>query len=142
VARAAESMGRPVDILINCAGGSLTPRPFLESDWDEVQQALDMHLKGAWNCCKAVAPGMVQRKSGCVVNVGSIVTWQTPPAQWSAFGMAKAALKALTRSLAHHRDGIDAGDSGAAAQAAGDADTAAQVGGARGHRADGGFFMQ
>jgi 3-oxoacyl-[acyl-carrier protein] reductase len=100
VARAAESLGRPVDILINCAGGNLTPRPFLESNWDEVQQALDMHLKGAWNCCKAVVPGMVQRKSGCVVNVGSILTWQTPPAQWSAFGIAKAALKALTRSLA------------------------------------------
>ena len=99
VARAVESMGRPVDILINCAGAPVSPRPFLDAGWDEIQQALDVHLRGAWNCCKAVAPGMVQRKWGSIVNVGSIVTW-TPLAQWSAYGIAKAALKSLTRSLA------------------------------------------
>jgi 3-oxoacyl-[acyl-carrier protein] reductase len=43
---------------------------------------------------------MVERKYGCIVNVGSIMTWQAPLAQWSAFTVAKAALKALTRSLA------------------------------------------
>jgi 3-oxoacyl-[acyl-carrier protein] reductase len=100
VARAAASLGRPVDILINCAGGTVSPRPFLESDWDEVQRALDVHLKGAWNCCKAVAPGMVQRRAGCIINLGSIITWNTPLPQWGSYSVAKAALKALTRSLA------------------------------------------
>jgi 3-oxoacyl-[acyl-carrier protein] reductase len=104
VARAAEmgreAFGRAVDVLINCAGGAVTPRPFLETGWDDVQKVLDVHLRGAYNCCQAVVPGMVQQKSGRIVNIGSILTWSVPPAQWSAFVMAKAALKALTRSLA------------------------------------------
>jgi 3-oxoacyl-[acyl-carrier protein] reductase len=100
VARAADSLGRPVDILINCAGSAPAQRAFLESGWNEVQQAFDIHVKGAWNCSKAVAPGMVQRKSGCIVNIGSIITWMVPLPQWSAYVMAKAALKAFTRSMA------------------------------------------
>jgi 3-oxoacyl-[acyl-carrier protein] reductase len=101
VARAAEALGRPVNILINCAGGvAASQRPILDADWSEVQQAIDLHVKGAWNCCKAMVPGMAQRKSGCVVNVGSTITWLVPLAQWSAYSMAKSALKALTRSLA------------------------------------------
>ena len=63
VARAAEmgreAFGRSVDILVNCAGGAVTPRPFLETGWDDVQQVLDVHLRGAYNCCQAVVPGMV-----------------------------------------------------------------------------------
>jgi 3-oxoacyl-[acyl-carrier protein] reductase len=43
---------------------------------------------------------MIQQKSGRIVNIGSILTWSVPPAQWSAFVVAKTALKALTRSLA------------------------------------------
>jgi 3-oxoacyl-[acyl-carrier protein] reductase len=97
---AQEAFGRPVDILINCAGGAVPPRPFLDTNWDELQAALDVHVKGAYNCCKAVVPGMAAQKSGRIVNIGSILTWNVPPSQWTAFVMAKAALKAFTRSLA------------------------------------------
>jgi 3-oxoacyl-[acyl-carrier protein] reductase len=97
---AREAFGRPVDLLINCAGGAVAPRPFLEMGWESVQQVFDLHVKGAFNCCQAVVPGMIAQKSGRIVNIGSILTWNVPPAQWTAFVMAKAALKALTRSLA------------------------------------------
>jgi 3-oxoacyl-[acyl-carrier protein] reductase len=97
---AREAFNRPIDILINCAGGAVPPRPFLETSWDEIQQALDLHVKGAYNCIRAVVPGMAAQKSGRIVNVGSILTWNVPPAQWTAFVMAKAALKAFTKSLA------------------------------------------
>jgi 3-oxoacyl-[acyl-carrier protein] reductase len=97
---ASEHFGRCVDVLINCAGGTLAPRPFLETEWSDVQQTLDTHLKGAFHCTKAMVPGMLQQKSGRIVNIGSIMAWNAPPAQWSAFLMAKAALKSFTRSLA------------------------------------------
>lgn len=97
---ARQAFGRPVDILINCAGGAVSPRPFLETGWDEIQRALDLHVKGAYNCARAVVPGMAALKSGRIVNIGSILTWNVPPTQWTAFVMAKAALKAFTKSLA------------------------------------------
>lgn len=100
VGLAGDAFGKPADILIHCAGGEVTLRPFLDTAWEDVQQMLDVQLKGAFNCAKAVAPGMVERQCGCIVNIGSIITWQAPPAQWSAYLMAKAALKAFTQALA------------------------------------------
>jgi 3-oxoacyl-[acyl-carrier protein] reductase len=104
VAGAAETarraFGRPVDLLVNNASTPNVPRSFLETEWNEVQALLDVQLRGAWNCCRAVLPGMLEQKSGRIVNVGSILTHNVPPAQWTAFVMAKAALKSLTRSLA------------------------------------------
>ncbi len=95
-----EAFGKPVEILLNCAGGAAATKPYLETSWEDVQEVLDVQLKGAFHCCKAVTPGMVQQKSGRIVNIGSILTWNAPPPQWSAFVMAKAALRAFTRSLA------------------------------------------
>jgi 3-oxoacyl-[acyl-carrier protein] reductase len=100
VGLARSAFGKPADILIHCAGGAVTLRPFLETRWEDVQQMLDVQLKGAFHCAQAVVPGMLERKSGCIVNIGSILTWQAPPAQWSAFLVAKAALKAFTQALA------------------------------------------
>ena len=104
VAEAAERVrrefGRPVDVLINNACPPAPPRPFLELKWDEVQALLDVQVRGAFLCCQAVLPGMLESKSGRIVNIGSVLTTGVPPAQWSAFVMAKSALRALTRSLA------------------------------------------
>jgi 3-oxoacyl-[acyl-carrier protein] reductase len=93
-------LGRTVDVLIHCAGGPATPRPVTELEWTDIQQALDMHVRGAFLCAQAVIPGMMQRKSGRIVNIGSMAAWGVPPVQWSAFAMAKAALRSLTKSLA------------------------------------------
>jgi 3-oxoacyl-[acyl-carrier protein] reductase len=100
IGRAADVFGRPVDILINCAGGSVAPRPFPETGWEDIQQALDLHLKGAYNCAKAAVPDMARQKSGCIVSIGSIAAWNVPPIHWTAYVIAKAALKAFTKSLA------------------------------------------
>ncbi len=104
VRRAVESaqahLGRTLDLLIHCAGGPATPRPVTEMEWSGFQQALDTHVRGAFHCARAVIPGMIQRKSGRIVNIGSMAAWGVPPVQWSAFAMAKAALRSLTKSLA------------------------------------------
>ncbi len=98
--KAQAEFGQPVDILINNAGSAFAPRPFLDTTWEQLQAQIDVHVRGAFNCCQAVIPGMVSQKSGRIVNIGSVLAWNAPPAQWTAFVTAKAALNALTRSLA------------------------------------------
>jgi 3-oxoacyl-[acyl-carrier protein] reductase len=90
----------PVDVLINSAGSFPEPRAFTESTWEEFQSILDAHVRGAFHCCQAVIPGMLQQKSGRIINMGSAFAHGTPPANWSGFLVAKSALQALTRSLA------------------------------------------
>ena len=65
-----EELG-PVDILVNNAGiGSGTPLLELEEEeWDRV---IDVHLKGCYLCCRAIAPGMVARKHGNIINLSSV----------------------------------------------------------------------
>jgi 3-oxoacyl-[acyl-carrier protein] reductase len=99
-ARIREEFGYPVDILVNCAGGRVEPRAFLESTWQDLQKQLDVHVRGAFHCCQAVIPGMLEQGSGRIVNIGSVLGWNVPPPNWTGFIMSKAALKSMTRSLA------------------------------------------
>jgi len=60
-----------IDILVNNAGINVV-KPFLamsEAEWDAV---MDTSLKGCFNCCQAVGKGMVERKSGSVINITSV----------------------------------------------------------------------
>ncbi|MCU1258360.1 MAG: MaoC domain protein dehydratase [Bryobacterales bacterium] len=98
--RARDHFGKNIDVLINNAGIPFVPSPFLETAWGAVQQQLGVHVHGAFNCCQAVIPGMLDNRNGRIVNIGSMHSWSTPPAQWTGFAVAKAALKSLTRSLA------------------------------------------
>ena len=100
VAQVRETYGRPIDVLINCAGLPVASRAFLDLDWSDLQAQLDVQVRGAFHCCQAVIPGMLEGGSGRIVNIGSVLSDMVPPPQWTAFVMAKAALKALTRSLA------------------------------------------
>jgi len=70
VARVEQSLG-PVDILINNAGvGYFAPvQDATEENWDAV---LDTNLKAVFLLSKAVAKGMIQRKTGYIVNIASL----------------------------------------------------------------------
>ncbi|HEY1336587.1 MAG TPA: SDR family oxidoreductase [Bryobacteraceae bacterium] len=100
IEEAANRFGKPVDVLINNAGSPPGSRPFADCGWDDVQEAIDVHVKPAFQCTKAVAPAMIAQKSGRIVNVGSVLTWGAPGVNDASFLLAKAALKALTKSLA------------------------------------------
>jgi 3-oxoacyl-[acyl-carrier protein] reductase len=100
VQKACQEFNRPVSILINNAGSLPEPRPFMQTTWEEIQSKLDVHVRGAFHCCQAVIPGMIEQKSGRIINIGSVFTHNTPPANWSSFLLAKAAMQAMTRCLA------------------------------------------
>jgi NAD(P)-dependent dehydrogenase (short-subunit alcohol dehydrogenase family) len=70
VEKASNKFGK-IDILVNNAGINVV-KPFLnmsEAEWDSV---IDTSLKGCFNCCQAIGKGMVERKSGSVINITSV----------------------------------------------------------------------
>jgi 3-oxoacyl-[acyl-carrier protein] reductase len=99
VKRAATELG-PIDILVNNAGSLIERQQIVEMTverWDEV---MDLNLKSAMLCSQAVAPSMIERQGGAIVNVVSIAgrTGGGPGA--GAYATAKGALITLTKALA------------------------------------------
>ena len=87
-----------VDILVNNAGVSQNmPLALMEEeDWDRV---MDINVKGTFLTSKAVLRGMIRRKRGVVLNIGSLVAVRMleAPIHYCA---SKAAIKGLTEALA------------------------------------------
>jgi 3-oxoacyl-[acyl-carrier protein] reductase len=87
-----------IDVLVNNAG---TTRDTLlmmmrESDWDLV---IDTNLKSVFNCCKAVARGMVRQRSGRIINITSVAGLAGNPGQTN-YAASKAGIVGFTKSLA------------------------------------------
>lgn len=94
---ALEAYGQ-VDILVNNAGitrDNLIMR-MDESDWDSV---LDVNLKGAWNCSKAIIRPMMKKRYGRIINISSVsgLAGQAGQTNYSA---SKAGLVGFTKALA------------------------------------------
>lgn len=94
-----------VDILINNAAIA-TDTPFLELSEEQWDAELAVCLKGPFLCSQAVLPGMITRRSGSIVNIGSVNSAQYLGNE--AYSAAKAGLLSLTRSIAvrYGSDGV------------------------------------
>jgi len=91
-----------VDVLVNNAGVS-APKPILEISEAEWDRTMAINLKGCFNWCKAVAPGMVERRRGRIINISSVsATTGGAPSAVSKFAYcaSKAGILGLTRGLA------------------------------------------
>lgn len=87
-----------VDVLINNAGISVSGL-ITEIDEFDTDKVFDINLKGVYNCCKSVAPTMVNQKSGKIINISSM--WgQTGASCEVAYSAAKAGVIGLTKALA------------------------------------------
>ncbi|HVA92829.1 MAG TPA: glucose 1-dehydrogenase, partial [Chloroflexota bacterium] len=90
----------PIDILVNNAG-QCHHRPALDVPFAEFKEVLDVNLFGVWHCAQAVGRSMVERKSGVIVNIGSISAMiVNRPQMQPAYNASKAAVHQLTKSLA------------------------------------------
>ncbi|HEY4079779.1 MAG TPA: SDR family oxidoreductase [Burkholderiaceae bacterium] len=96
VARGAERFG-PVNVLVNNAGMDVFTDP-LEMTSEQWQRCLGVDLEGAWNCCRAVLPGMLETGAGSIVNIASVHGHKIIPGCFP-YPVAKHALIGLTRSL-------------------------------------------
>lgn len=98
VRKTVEVMGR-IDILVNNAGVGGSEKPILkmsEEDWDS---AVDIDLKGAFLCTRAVVPEMIKQGGGKIINVASIAAMIGMP-NMSAYCASKGGMVQLTKVMA------------------------------------------
>jgi NAD(P)-dependent dehydrogenase (short-subunit alcohol dehydrogenase family) len=103
-----EAFGR-IDGLVNNAAlyGALRGGRFDAIDEQAWDAAMQVNVKGIWNCCKAVVPAMRKAGGGSIVNIASLAaTYGMPYALH--YTTSKAAVIGLTRGLARElgREGI------------------------------------
>jgi len=96
VSRALARLGA-LDVLVNNAGMTLR-RPLVDLELAEWRHVLDVNLTSAFLVSHTVAPGMIERGSGKIVNVCSVMSALARPST-GAYAAAKGALKMLTRSM-------------------------------------------
>lgn len=88
----------PVDILINNAGLALASDKLQDGDPDKWETMIDTNVKGLLNVTKQILPGMIERNSGHIINIGSIAGHECYPTG-NVYCATKHAVKALTRSM-------------------------------------------
>jgi len=99
VAKTVASEFGALDILVNCAGyvhnGSILECG--DRDWDF---SFDLNVKSMHRTIKAFLPGMLEKKSGSIVNISSAVSSIRGVPNRYAYGATKAAVIGLTKAIA------------------------------------------
>lgn len=98
--RRVEGVIGPLDILVNNAGSLVKRQPIVELTeelWDEV---MDLNLKSAAFCARAVLPGMIARRKGAIVNIVSIAGRNGGGPGAGIYSTSKGGLITFTKSLA------------------------------------------
>jgi NAD(P)-dependent dehydrogenase (short-subunit alcohol dehydrogenase family) len=96
VSRAAREIG-PLNALINNAGLNVFSEPLATTE-EEWQRCFDVNLKGAWNCAKAVLPGLIEQGGGAILNIASTHAFTIIPHTFP-YPLAKHALLGMTKAL-------------------------------------------
>lgn len=101
-----EAVLGPIEILENNAG-RLVPGTALTQEIDEWERTLAVNIGSVFLMCRAVLPGMRERRGGVIVNTGSVSGLVGEP-DLVAYNTSKAAIINLTRQLAadYSREGI------------------------------------
>jgi gluconate 5-dehydrogenase len=98
MAAAAEASFGHLDILVNNAGCNVR-KPALEVTWEDWNLILETNLRGSFFVAQAVARGMITRRYGRIINIGS-VTSVAGYAGLAPYGASRGGIKQLTMSLA------------------------------------------
>ena len=69
--KAALEKFKKIDVLVNNAGGSTPPKPFLEMTEADWNFDIDVNLRGVLNATRAILPHMISRKTGRIINITS-----------------------------------------------------------------------
>jgi short-subunit dehydrogenase len=89
--------GETVELLVNNAGFGLIGR-FAELDPKRERQMIDLNVATLTDLCRAVAPGMIERKSGAILNVASTAAFQPGP-KMAVYFATKAFVLSLSEAL-------------------------------------------
>ena len=89
--------GETVDLLVNNAGFGLIGQ-FAELDAKRERQMIDLNAGVLTDLCRAVAPDMIERRSGGIINVASTAAFQPGP-KMAVYFATKAFVLSLTEAL-------------------------------------------
>lgn len=107
LAQAAIAEFGQIDVLVNVAGGS---GPIGKTGWETTQEEFDeivqLNMTGSFNTMRAVVPGMIERRSGKIVNVGGTFGMRGRAGRM-AYSASKWGLRGITKSFA-----LEAGEYG------------------------------
>lgn len=87
-----------IDILINNAGNAHGFSPIHEGDTDDWDAMLDINVKGLLYITREIVPGMVERKRGHIINIGSIAGKEVYP-NGNVYCASKFAVNALSEGM-------------------------------------------
>lgn len=87
-----------IDVLVNNAGLALGLAPAQQADWTDWQQMIDTNCTALVWLTRLVLPGMVERKCGHLVNIGSIAGSYAYPGG-NVYGASKAFVEQFSRNL-------------------------------------------
>lgn len=98
VAERVEKELGPVDILVNNAG-VIHDDLFVRLEPDHWNKVIQTNLGGAFNFCRAVAYGMMRRRTGRIINISSVAATHVNSGQTN-YAASKGAINSFTRALA------------------------------------------
>lgn len=91
-------IGEPLAVLVNNAGISVDD-PIFNAKLDDFDRIVELNMRGSWYTTKRFSRMMMRQRAGRIVTVSSVVGHTGNPAQ-CVYGMTKAALCSMTRTLA------------------------------------------
>jgi 3-hydroxy acid dehydrogenase/malonic semialdehyde reductase len=89
---------RAIDVLLNNAGLALGRESFVDGSIEQWNTMIDTNIKGLLYISQIVAPWMMERKRGTIINIGSIAG-KDAYAGGNVYGATKAAVDMLTRNM-------------------------------------------
>jgi NADP-dependent 3-hydroxy acid dehydrogenase YdfG len=95
VATVTKKLGGAIDILVNNAGTNLKERSFREITPEGWDRLIRTNLDGAFYCIHAVAPAMIERKDGVIINIVSTSGKRVGPLGGVAYSASKFGMAAL-----------------------------------------------
>ncbi|CAM3922325.1 SDR family NAD(P)-dependent oxidoreductase [Flavobacterium sinopsychrotolerans] len=87
-----------IDVLINNAGNAHGLDPIQNGDLDDWDAMIDINVKGLLYVSKAIIPQMIERKSGHIINIGSIAGKEVYP-NGNVYCASKHAVDALNQAM-------------------------------------------
>ena len=88
------SKHNPISVLVNNAGFGINS-PFASSDIEAEQRAVNVLVTGVMRLTHAALPGMIDRRSGTIINISSVASWTTG----GTYSAAKSWVTVFTESL-------------------------------------------
>ena len=89
---------REIDVLVNNAGLALGVATVDKNDLEDVTVTMETNVVGVLALCRSIIPGMIERNSGHIINIGSIAGFM-PYANGSIYNASKFAVRGLTDAM-------------------------------------------